>query len=427
MRLTKEQLEFIEAHRDEDVGKLALLFGGKGRKGDCTLEGEELRFALMQVEARQRLREKLPTILEKREFVFPTRISTEQASSEVTAELKGKIIESLDNPEKPETPDNPENPENPENPDYPASQRISADLTGGLGIDTIYLAKGSKRHHYVEINPEHSAAADVNMPLFSDNIVVHNTDAESFLKETDERFDFVYADPARRSESNSKVFRLEDCVPNILELKPLIMSKSRWLIVKLSPMLDVTQAINKLGAEKVIVVSVNDECKELIVVCGHNDCKRCVIEAVEINKRGLFIENPDNPGHPENPENPDLYGVPVAGDYLYEPYAAMMKAGMYKELAVKYGMKMLAPSSHLYFAERNSRFPGREFVVREVSVFTKNSIKGIRKANITVRNFPMSVAEVRKRFGIAEGGENYLFLTTDSQGEKLMIRCEKIS
>ena len=208
------------------------------------------------------------------------------------------------------------------------------------------MAQRSERHHYVEINPEHSAAAETNLPLFLDNVLVHNTDAESFLKETDERFDFVYADPARRSENNGKVFRLEDCTPNIIELKPLIMSKSKWLIVKLSPMLDITQAIEKLGAERITIVSVNDECKEMIVVCGHSPKEKCTIEAIEINKKGIFLENLDN----LEAQN-SLYSLPKAGMTLYEPYAAMMKTGKFEELATKYGMKIIAPSSHLFFTD----------------------------------------------------------------------------
>lgn len=398
MRLSEEQILFIEKHQNEDVGKLALQ--------KSPLSREDTMFALMQIDARQRLKDKLPTILKKQEFVFPSRISTEQASSEVTAKLKATILDNIGNIEN------------------------SADLTGGLGIDTIFMAKGSKRHHYVEINPEHAKAAENNLPLFLDNVVVHNTDAESFIKETDERFDFVYADPARRSESNGKVFMLEDCTPNILELKSLIMSKSKWLIVKLSPMLDLTQAIEKLDAEKAIIVSVNDECKEMIIVCGHSCDKKCSIEAIEINKKGIFLENLDN-----NIEVIDsLYSLPEAGMVLFEPYAAMMKTGRFKELAARYGMKIIAPSSHLFFTEikpdsktgGNKGFPGREFIITKVSTFSKKSINEIKKANITVRNFPMSVAEIRKRFNISDGGDLYLFFTTDSNGNKIIIHCEKI-
>jgi len=411
MRLTKEQIEFIKAHEKDDAGKLALTYSGGGRKGDCTLKGEELRFALMQIEARQRLKDKLPTILENREFVFPTRISTEQSSSEVTAKLKEELVRRLTTKNE---------------------GIISADLTGGLGIDTIFMGRASERHHYVEMNPEHSTAAEVNLPLFMDNAIVHNTDAESFIRETNEKFDFVYADPARRSESNSKVFMLEDCTPNILELKPLIMNKSQWLIVKLSPMLDVNQAAEKLGAEKIIVVSVNDECKELIVVCGHNVIDECEVEAVEIrrlaisDKRlGMKVEGFKISDEGLAMSDDGLYGIPEAGMLMYEPYSAMMKVGAFKQLAVRYGMKMIAPSSHLYYTETKNSFPGREFIIKEVSTFTKNSIKTIKKANITVRNFPMSVAEVRKRFGIQDGGDIYLFLTTDIQGNKIIIHCSK--
>lgn len=400
MTLSEGQILFIEKHLNDDVGKLALQ--------KSPLSREDMLFALMQIDARQRLKGKLPTILEKKEFIFPTRISTEQASSEVTAKLKATILDNIGNIEN------------------------SADLTGGLGIDTIFMAGRSQKHHYVEINPEHAKAAENNLPLFLDNVVIHNTDAENFLKETEEKFDFIYADPARRSESNGKVFRLEDCTPNILDLKPLIMSKSKWLIVKLSPMLDLTQAIEKLGAEKAIIVSVNDECKEMIIVCGHSCDGKCAIEAIEINKKGVFQEKLDSIDLPGDTEN--LYGLPEAGMTLYEPYAAMMKARGYKQLAIKYGMKIIAPSSHLFFTDIkpasrtgvNSGFPGREFLITKVSPFTKDSIKEIRKANITVRNFPISVAEVRKRFCISDGGETYLFLTTDSKSKKIIIHCEKI-
>lgn len=409
MTLSEGQILFIEKHLNDDVGKLALQ--------KSPLSREDTMFALMQIDARQRLKDKLPTILEKQEFVFPSRISTEQASSEVTAKLKATILDNIGNIEN------------------------SADLTGGLGIDTIFMARRSQKHHYVEINPEHAKAAENNLPLFLDNVIVHNTDAESFLKETDEMFDFIYADPARRSESNGKVFRLEDCTPNILELKSLIMSKSKWLMVKLSPMLDLTQAIEKLGAEKAIIVSVNDECKEMIIVCGHSCDKKCAIEAIEINKKGTYQESFNDLESTDT-----LYGLPEAGMTLYEPYAAMMKAGKFKELAARYGMKIIAPSSHLFFTDikpasrtggnsgqqaesktgGSKGFPGREFIIREVAAFTKKSIKDIRKANITTRNFPMSVAEIRKRFSISDGGDLYLFLTTDKDGKKIIIHCEKI-
>lgn len=396
MKLSKEQISFIESHKDDDVGHLALLFGGKGRNVDCTLEGDDLRFALMQVDVRQRLKDKLPTILTKREFVFPSRISTEQASSEATAKLKAEILDKLNIP------------------DY----RISADLTGGLGIDSIFMAKKSKKHHYVEINTNHSAAAENNLPLFLNNAIIHNTDAANFLKNTDEEFDFVYADPARRDNCNSKVFKLEDCSPNILELKPQIMHKSKWLIVKLSPMLDVTQAIEKLEAEKIVIVSVNNECKEMIAICGKSAEKECVVEAVEINKKGIFIENIDKSDNLEI----DYYGMPESGMYLYEPYAAMMKAGRFKELAVRYDIKMIAPSSHLYFSKERINFPGREFLINDVTIFSKQAMKGIKKANITTRNFPMSVAEVKHRFKVEDGGNLYLFLTTDNLGRKLLMK-----
>lgn len=421
MRLSKEQIQFIEDHQNDDVRKLALQ--------KSPLSREETLFALMQIEARQRLKDKLPTILGKQEFVFPTRISTEQASSEATARLKENILNEIG---------------------LSGNIGNSADLTGGLGIDTIFMARRSRKQHYVEINPEHAKAAENNLPLFLDNVTVHNTDAESFIRETDEQFDFVYADPARRNESNGKLFRLEDCMPNILDLKPLIMSKSKWLIVKLSPMLDLTQAIEKIEAEKAIIVSVNDECKEMIVVCGHSRDKKCTIEAIEINKKGIYREQLGNPERLDNLEaleSPDsLYGLPEAGMTLYEPFAAMMKAGKFKELAVRYGAKMIAPSSHLFFTEIkpasetggscglltesetgiSNDFPGRKFIVKEVTAFAKKSIKDIKKANITVRNFPMSVAEIRKSFNVSDGGDLYLFFTTDTNGKKIIIHCEKI-
>ena len=380
--MTPEEIKYINDHLNDDVATLALRGGASP-------------FVLMQIEARQRLCDKLPTILKNNNFIFPTRISTEQASSEITAQIKAGLIND--------------------------ATGTSADLTGGLGIDTIFMARHSRRHHYIELNPDHCDAARNNLPLFLDNVEIHNTDAESFIRSTTDHFSFVYIDPARRGNCNSKVFRLEDCSPNILELKPLIMSKCEQLIVKLSPMLDTTEAIEKLKAERIVIISIENECKELVAVCSNNTTDSCTIEAIEVNKHGRWefsnrLVRLDNLVRLDRLDNLG---------YLYEPYAAMMKSGLYREMEAAYGVRMVAQSSHLFLSEKRIDFPGRVFKITQIEPFNKKSVKSIRKANITVRNFPISVSEVRKRFGIADGGDVYLFLTTDNQGNKLIITCRK--
>ena len=400
MILTTQQLEYIAKYANEDTSRLAL-------HQEASLTRDEQLFALQQIAARQRLRDKLPTIVNERRFIFPTRISTEQSSSELTAKFKATLLDE-------ELGKN----------DTAQRSGVSVDLTGGLGIDSIFMGTRSKRHHYVELNPIHSKAAAENLPLMMNNVEVHNADAETFIKTTEEHFDFIYLDPARRDDGGSKVFMLEDCTPNILGMMPVLRQKSEIVMVKLSPMLDVTQAIEKLRPTRVVVLSVNDECKELIAIC-HGQ-RRCKLEAVEINKRGTFrLEETET-------EGVEQYGLPEAGMVLYEPYAAMMKAGMFSQMAARFGIKMIAKDSHLFFmpyseTAGHSNFPGRGFIITKIEKFNKKSFNGITKANIATRNFPMSVKEIRQRFKVGDGGELYIFCTTDNQGNKLILCCKKIS
>lgn len=382
---------FVRAHIGDDVRLLAL------RKQQ--IQGEELRTALMQIELRQRVIEKLPSFASTPGIRFPSRLATEQCSSERAALFKRKIVG--------------------------GHYKKGVDLTGGMGIDTVALSFLCDEMTYVEQNPELCEAARHNFPLIANNVTVCETTAEKWLDENRDsgRVGLLFVDPARRDYNGGKVFRIEECTPDIKSLLPRMMAAAEKVVVKLSPMLDVKECIEALHPDTITIVSVNNECKELVaVITGSN--RETEIEAVELRKDDCLSMRFTLS------EEAAATGIQVSsiekGMVIAEPYAAFMKSGAWKTLCHRYNAQMLAPSSHLYIA--GGDFPGRRFLITQVCDFNKRNAAMILKgqANLTVRNFPMSVAEVRKRFKTQDGGERYIFLTTTNDNRKLIIEGTKI-
>lgn len=385
-----EEIEvFVKTHIREDVRQLAL------RKHH--IQGEELRTALMQIELRQRIMEKLPHFSSVEGVRFPSKLSTEQCSSERCATFKREIVGGF--------------------------YEKGVDLTGGLGIDTLSLAQLCEQMTYIEQDADICQAARNNIPLMADNIEIRQMTAEEWLMSSDERIGLAFIDPARRDETGEKVFKTEDCIPNIKMLLPRLKARAEKVVIKLSPMLDLKECIETLKPEKLWIISVNNECKELVAVVG-KDTDETDIEAIELRKNGnartsfkLSEEKNANGRYARKVE---------VGQVIAEPYAAQMKSGAWKTLCQRYNAEMIAPSSHLYVTEGD--FPGRQFTVAKICIFNKrNAAKILKgKANIAVRNFPMTVAQIRKRFGTAEGGERYIFLTTDTNNNRIIIECKKL-
>ena len=393
MFLTTLQIRFIRDHAADDPARL-LLSASK-------YPGMDIPFLVDQIAARRQIREKLPSWYENGQLVFPAKIAAEQCSSEQTAAYKQSLI---------------------------GEDWTVCDLTGGLGIDSYFLSRKAKHLTYIERFPAYCEAAKHNFSVLgAGNITVVNADSTQSV-DTLPEVDAFYIDPARRGESNKRVFALQDCEPDLPGLLPELLKRSPRIIAKLSPMADIQMTLDLLpGTTSVHVLSVKNECKELLFVTERGaDGREPMIHCINFGPDGMqsFLFTVE-----EERNAPLIPAGRVAG-YLYEPNASVLKAGAFKQIAVRMGVKKLQVSSHLYTSDQLiPGFPGRRFRVDEVLPFTGKLCKGLSKtipqANITVRNFPLSVEELRKRTKIADGGSVYLFATTLADGEKVLVRCTK--
>lgn len=340
---------------------------------------------------------KLPFLAGIDGFTLPCSLSLEQASSQTTAEFKATILKGIET-------------------EYDSF----IDMTGGMGVDTMFLSPLFKKAIYIEQNAELCSIATSNFKAMGiDNIDVVNADSTQYISNI-EYTSVIYADPARRSRSGGKLVSISDCEPNILPLLDVILPKCGILMVKLSPMLDITVAAKELhGLSDIYVVSVNGECKELLSLCKRETS----------GYRIHCVNLPDKEKFTFTQEDERVAAAPLSMPlkYLYEPNASILKAGAFKVLCSKFGVSKLHTSSHLYTSEEMvSDFPGRTFVIEDIRKVHKEYFKDIEKANIATRNFPTSVAEIRKKLGIKEGGDIYMFATTLISGDKRMIICKKV-
>ena len=419
--------EYIKQHRNDDVYRLALA---------KTPEGVDLQYALQQISAYQILTKKVPSWAECDELIFPRQLSLEQSSSELTARYKAELIK-----------------------EFMGNQPFThIDLTGGMGIDCYFIAQHTKNSHYVELNPELCQIAQHNFTHLNPNISVHNTTAEEFLNQsteyrvqsTEHRVQItdnsiaedsknaksqlstlIYLDPARRGDHGQKLVSIADCQPNVIELLPQMFTLTDKVVVKLSPMLDITRAIGELPhIEKLYVISVGNECKELLLFINKNYTDDTQICAINLNSQQTTVNTSLLTGTLTNEASLTISHARAVGKHLYEPYAAHLKSGLYKTIAQQYGCEKLHQHSHLYTsAELNNDFPGRRFEVKEVVTFDKKSakalFKSLTKANLTTRNFPLTVSELRTQYKIKDGGETYIFATTLYDDSKVLIVCQK--
>ena len=433
--------EYIKQHRNDDVYRLALA---------KTPEGVDLQYALQQISAYQTLTKKVPSWAECDELIFPRQLSLEQSSSELTARYKAELIR-----------------------DFMGNEPFThIDLTGGMGIDCYFIAQYTQKSHYVELNPELCQIAQHNFAHLNPNISVHNTTAEEFLNILSPCFrgtsptgggglstlnsqlsTLIYLDPARRGDHGQKLVSIADCQPNVVELLPQIFALTDKVVVKLSPMLDITRAINELPhIQHLYVISVNNECKELLLFINQQHTTEPTIHAINLSSQqitktmdaqycppvlggravgGGGQNSQFLTGTLTNEASLTISHAHAVGTYLYEPYAAHLKSGLYKTIAQQYNCEKLHQHSHLYTSNTlNNDFPGRKFEVKEVIPFDKKSakalFKSLPKANITTRNFPLTVNELRTQYKIKDGGETYIFATTLYDESKVLIICQKI-
>ncbi len=391
--MNEATLDFIRKHEKTDVHELSLMAKN--------YPDVDMPLALRQITGRQKVREKIPQYYACEQLLYPVRLSLEQSSSELTALYKSQLCEG----------------------------KLMADLTGGFGVDSYFLSANFESFSYVERDEElcHLAGHNFNV-LGRKNInVVHST-AEAFL-ETTEKMDWIYLDPARRKKSGGKAVLLSDSEPDLSLILESLYAKSDHILVKLSPMLDVMSLIRDLrGLREIHILAVENECKELVVLLkkGYTGKQKIVSRGFLKNKKTQSFDFDLN-----REINVKAFYSNEVLDYLYEPNAAILKAGAFKLISGHYGVHKLHPNSHLYTSEELViDFPGRIFRIKGVYDFSKKSIKELKsqisQTNLTIRNFPASVADLRKRLKLEEGGDSYLFATTLSEGSKVLILCEKV-
>ena len=396
MELTTETIRFIDENARADVRSLALQ-AKKYPKVDMAM-------AVVQIAGRQIAEAKVPTWYRTEGLLYPKHLSMEQCSSEATAIYKAGLVEG----------------------------ETFADLTGGFGIDCSFLSRKFKKADYVERQAELCELAKHNFPLLGLNIDVHNEDGVEYLKRM-QPVDCLFLDPARRDGHGGKTVAISDCEPDVSALEELLVEKARKVVVKLSPMLDLSLALKDLKHVcEVHIVSTDNECKELLLILQKETAStevsiHCINSLGALNGYRIYQEYAFTQEQERTSDCPLTHEVEA---YLYEPNASIMKAGAYRSLTQAYPVKKLHPSSHLYVSPHFIEdFPGRKFQVEAVSGFGKKELKtflqGMEKANLTIRNFPSSVAELRKRLKLKEGGDDYLFATTLADESKVIIKCKK--
>ncbi len=374
---------------------------------------------LQQVEGRERTADKLPTFAAIEDWWYPVRLSCEQCSSELAARYKASLVESQKVPSG--TPINVE------------SRMV--DLTGGYGVDTYFLSERFAHTDYVEQNEELCRIAEHNFNVRSDNVrctkvSIHNSTAEEFL-ETAGEYDLIFLDPARRDSHGGKVFRLEDCTPNVVELLPTLLRHGKQIMLKLSPMLDLTQAVRELSAFShqqsdivwdVHVVAIKNEVKEVLVVSrlSLEDRPQTItcIDLVEPEKAFVFTK--------EQETNCPLAINPSPFAFIYEPNAAILKAGAYKLVGARYGLQKLDVNTHLYTSERLvTDFPGRKWKIEQVVRDRKDLPAELKQANVLTRNYPMTPEQLKKKLHLRDGGTAYL-IGARIQGKPTVVRATLI-
>ena len=405
MLINEKTWDFIRQHADDDVRKLALQ-GVKDAEVD-------LQMALQQVAGRQTARRKLPSWAAIDSIVYPPHLNMEQCSSEQTARYKRSLI-----------PD--PSPKGEEN-------SIFVDLTGGFGVDFYWLSQGFRHRCYVEQNEQLCAISSHNFELLGLECSVCCCDTATYLT-TMPHVDLVYMDPARRNEHGGRTYGIEDCSPNVLELLPLLMEKANRLMLKLSPMLDWRKAIEDLKyVSEVHIVSVDNECKELLIEVRKSEGEKVRIICVNLHSDGseeLFEFEYPSPSHPLTP-SPSHPLTLSPSHLLYEPNASIMKAGCFADVEARYSVRQIAPNSHLFLSDVEiADFPGRGFQILSISSMNKQelrtTLKEMERANISVRNFPLSVDQLRKKLKLKDGGDVYIFATTMADGEHRLFICRKI-
>ncbi|WP_016989106.1 THUMP-like domain-containing protein [Flavobacterium sp. ACAM 123] len=387
--LSSEIQEFIDRNIGSSIAKLALQKNPFPRV--------EWIAILNQIEAKTKAKDKLPHWFRTEKIVYPSKVSIEQTSSERTALYKSTIV----------------------------SGGTLIDLTGGFGVDDYYFSKRVTAVTHCEINPELSEIVAHNyMQLDVTNIACHAGDSLNTLQSLNRKWDWIYIDPSRRNDAKGKVFMLKDCLPNVPDNLDNYFKNSDAILIKTAPLLDISAGVLELRNIKTIhIVALENDVKELLWELHKNYVGKIEIKTINLLKDKTesfdFIWN--------NQYQTSNYSAPQK--YLYEPNSAIMKSGGFDEIGTFYTLNKLQKHSHLYTSTNLISFPGRIFEIKNCITYNKVEMKTFlqdKKANVTIRNFPDTVENIRKKWKIKDGGTSYCFFTTDENNNKIVLICNKI-
>ena len=386
--LNKEVQEFIKENSDKEINKIVL--------AGSPFPDISIKELAEQIVARKQIEDKLPTFFKTDGILFPPKLNLEQSSSEITGNFKSQLIRG----------------------------KNMVDLTGGFGIDSYFFTKSFEQVTYCEQNEDLCTIARHNFNVLNrKNISCQCGDGLDWLSHSSEKFDWIYLDPARRSAEQKKVFLLEDCTPDLLQNFDLLFSHTNQILLKLSPMIDISSVVLKIPFVKQIhLIAIKNEVKELLIVIEKGFKKEIHISTTNFSKvtetfQALY---------------PDINDVSLTypKNFLYEPNSAILKSGLFNKLSKNLSLSKLHTNTHLYTSDKLINFPGRSFEIVAQTKVNKKEIKkqipGL-KANVAIRNFPSTVSELRKKFKLKEGGTDYLFFTTNLNDEHIVLYCTKIN
>lgn len=384
--LNTEVQKFVNSNLKSNITKLIL-------KGSPFNEISIQEIA-EQIEAKNKAEKKLPSWFSTKNIYYPNKLNIEQTSSEITAKYKSKLV----------------------------SGKTLVDLTGGFGVDSYYFSQKIENIIHCEMNKNLSKIVSHNFNLLTTkNIKTFTGDGFEYLKSI-KKVDWIYIDPSRRDDIKGKVFLLKDCLPNIPKNIDFLFEKSDNILLKVSPILDITSTLNELNYTKTVsIVAINNEVKELLFLLEKN-----YSEAIQIKTINFTKNKTENFSFKYGEEPNLIFTEPET--FLYEPNAAILKSGGFNLIPNKFNVKKLHKHSHLYTSKKRIDFPGRTFKIVTALTYNKkilNKYLKNNKANITTRNFPETVAQIRKKTGIADGGNDYLFFTTNNKNKRVVIACTK--
>ncbi|MCH4155076.1 MAG: hypothetical protein LKF31_02105 [Muribaculaceae bacterium] len=393
--INKQFFDFIAEHLGDDPDSLRLKYS---RRTDL---GFDINFAILQIQCRQKHKLKIPEILANSEFLFPNELSAEQCTAEQIAKFHSTLFNSDDN---------------------------VLDMTAGLCIDAFYISQKVKSLTAIELNPEIASIDALNMSKMAQNVSVISCNSIDYISITANKYDSVFIDPARRAENGFRIYAISDCQPNVIALLDSISRISSRLIIKASPMLDITQSLRELhNVTNVYIVALRNECKELLFCIDFIE----KIKPVTIHTINFSTDSVERFNYLlEDLSTEVSSAIPEPEQYLYEPNVCVMKTNAFGLLSSHFNIDALHANTHLFISSRFiADFPGRKFRINEILPYHSSEIKSFSRhypaANIAVRNFPLTASQLKKKLKVSDGGDVYLFGVTLCDGSQALIICSK--